>query len=162
MPNTWDSLIHWQDVLVWRNQIYNIVINAFRESTDADLNQLGYRDKAWSVNRLGQVAHLQELPEVCIDIINNMYGYNAMDVQEAFVKIREQAKAYLDMPTDVIAGLNLLNTTNLDYFRSTHQSEIFRLKVCLLLVAVNLVLVPWKNKVKIPAIKRVHLLTMLG
>jgi hypothetical protein len=35
---------------------------------------------------------------------------------QAFVKIREQAKAYLDKPSDLLAGLNLLSTTNLDYF----------------------------------------------
>lgn len=29
-------------------------------------------------------------PELCINVVNNMYGYNAMEVQEAFVKIREQ------------------------------------------------------------------------
>jgi transformation/transcription domain-associated protein len=28
-PNVWESLLHWQDVLLWRNQIHNIVINAF-------------------------------------------------------------------------------------------------------------------------------------
>lgn len=57
-----------------------------------------------------------------------MYGYSAMEVQEAFVKIREQAKAYLAMPHDLTAGLNMLNTTNLDYFGNNHQAEIFRLK----------------------------------
>ena len=49
-------------------------------------------------------------------------------MQEAFVKIREQALAYLAMPGDLTAGLNMLNTTNLDYFGPHHQSEIFRLK----------------------------------
>jgi phosphatidylinositol kinase/protein kinase (PI-3 family) len=37
-------------------------------------------------------------------------------VQEAFVKIREQARAHLERPADLMAGFNLLNTTNLDYF----------------------------------------------
>jgi len=46
----------------------------------------------------------------------NRYGYSAMEVQEAFVKIREQARAYLERPTELMAGLNLLSTTNLDYF----------------------------------------------
>ncbi len=38
---------------MWRNTIYNIVINAFRGYADVapQLHQLGYRDKAWSVNR---------------------------------------------------------------------------------------------------------------
>jgi hypothetical protein len=44
------------------------------------------------------------LPEVCITVINNMYGYNAMEVQEAFIKIKEQARAYLALPLDLQAG----------------------------------------------------------
>lgn len=37
--------MHWQDVLVWRNQIYNIVINSFGSMTHlaANLHQLGYK-----------------------------------------------------------------------------------------------------------------------
>jgi hypothetical protein len=54
--------------------------------------------------RLGYVAYKHTCPEVCNAIINNMYGYNAMEVQEAFVKIKEQAKAYLDMPGEATAG----------------------------------------------------------
>lgn len=131
-PNEWDSMVHWQDVLVWRNQIYNVVISAFQRLSEVapQLHQLGYRDKAWSVNKLAYVAYKHSCPDVCINIIGTMYGFNAMEVQEAFVKICEQAKAYLDMThvNDITAGLNLLNTTNLDYFQPHHQAEIFRLK----------------------------------
>lgn len=28
-PNEWESLRHWQDLLMWRNQIYSIVILNF-------------------------------------------------------------------------------------------------------------------------------------
>ena len=44
------------------------------------------RDKAWSVNRLGRIARLHHQPEACVQIINTLYGFNAMEVQEAFVK----------------------------------------------------------------------------
>ncbi|WIA37453.1 hypothetical protein OEZ86_014371 [Tetradesmus obliquus] len=129
-PNEWDSLVHWQDVLLWRNHIYNVVIGAFNSMQEIapQLHQMGYRDKAWSVNKLGHIAYKHGCPDVCITVINNMYGYNAMEVQEAFVKIKEQARAYLALPLDLRAGLNMLNTTNLDYFAAHHQAEIFRLK----------------------------------
>ena len=39
-----------------------------------------------------------------------------------------QAKAYLAQPGEQLTGLNLLNTTNLDYFNPQHQAEVFRLK----------------------------------
>eukprot|EP00882_Tetradesmus_deserticola_P022364 GHRQ01024266.1.p1 GENE.GHRQ01024266.1~~GHRQ01024266.1.p1 ORF type:complete len:604 (+),score=307.17 GHRQ01024266.1:373-2184(+) len=129
-PNEWDGLVHWQDVLLWRNHIYNVVIGAFNSMQEIapHLHQMGYRDKAWSVNKLGHIAYKHGCPDVCITVINNMYGYNAMEVQEAFVKIKEQARAYLALPLDLRAGLNMLNTTNLDYFAAHHQAEIFRLK----------------------------------
>lgn len=52
-PNEWDNFGIWSDVLIWRNQIYNVVIEAFKAYGDVapPLFQLGYRDKAWSVNR---------------------------------------------------------------------------------------------------------------
>ena len=49
-------------------------------------------------------------------------------VQEAFVKIREQAKAYLDMKGELTSGLNLINSTNLEYFPVKHKAEIYRIK----------------------------------
>ena len=39
-----------------------------------------------------------------------------------------QCKAYLAQPAELITGLNLIHTTNLDYFTVQHQAEIFRLK----------------------------------
>lgn len=58
-PNEWDSLTHWQDVLLWRNHIYNVVIGAFNNMQEIapQLHQMGYRDKAWSVNKLGHIAY---------------------------------------------------------------------------------------------------------
>lgn len=49
-------------------------------------------------------------------------------LQEAFVKIREQAKAYLEMSGELISGVNLISNTNLEYFPVKHRAEIFRLK----------------------------------
>jgi transformation/transcription domain-associated protein len=49
-------------------------------------------------------------------------------LQEAFVKIREQAKAYLEMKGELTSGLNLINSTNLEYFPVKHKAEIFRLR----------------------------------
>lgn len=49
-------------------------------------------------------------------------------LQEAFVKITEQAKAYLEMKGEPTSGLNLINSTNLEYFPAKHKAEIFRLK----------------------------------
>uniref|UniRef100_A0A7I4F837 Non-specific serine/threonine protein kinase n=1 Tax=Physcomitrium patens TaxID=3218 RepID=A0A7I4F837_PHYPA len=129
-PNEWDELTVWMDLLQWRNHMYNTVINAFKgfSETNPQLHQLGFRDKAWSVNKLAYVARRQGLYEVCVSVLNKMYGFLTMEVQEAFVKIREQAKAYLEMKGELASGLSLINTTNLEYFPLQHKAEIFRLK----------------------------------
>jgi transformation/transcription domain-associated protein len=44
------------------------------------------------------------------------------------VQVREQAKAFLQKPEDHMQGLNLINSTNLDYFQPQHQAEMINLK----------------------------------
>lgn len=59
LPNEWDSLLHWQDLMVWRNHIYDAVITIFQarqQDVGQMIHQMGYKDKAWAVNQLGHVA----------------------------------------------------------------------------------------------------------
>ncbi|XP_075655312.1 uncharacterized protein LOC142625565 isoform X3 [Castanea sativa] len=129
-PNEWDNMSVWCDLIQWRNEMYNAVIDAFKDlaATNPQLHHLGYRDKAWNVNRLAHIARKQGLYDVCVTILEKMYGHATMEVQEAFVKIREHAKALLEMKGELTNGLNLINSTNLEYFPVKHKAEIFRLK----------------------------------
>lgn len=129
-PNEWDNMSVWYDLLQWRNEMYNSVIDAFKDfvTTNPQLYHLGFRDKAWNVNKLAHIARKQGLNDVCVTILEKMYGHSTMEVQEAFVKIREQAKAYLEMKGELTSGLNLINSTNLEYFPVKHKAEIFRLR----------------------------------
>ncbi|KAK8653078.1 hypothetical protein V6N13_127093 [Hibiscus sabdariffa] len=129
-PNKWDNMSIWYDLLQWRNEMYNAVIDAFKEfsTTNPQLHHLGFRDKAWNVNKLARIARKQGLYDVCVTILEKMYGHSTMEVQEAFVKITEQAKAYLEMKGELTSGLNLINSTNLEYFPVKHKAEIFRIK----------------------------------
>ncbi|XP_047310383.1 transformation/transcription domain-associated protein-like [Impatiens glandulifera] len=129
-PNEWDNLSVWYDLLQWRNEMYNIVIDAFKDfgTTNSQLHHLGYRDKAWNVNKLAHIVRKQGLYDVCVTILEKMYGLSTMEVQEAFVKIREQAKALLETKGELSNGYALLNSTNLEYFPVKHKAEIFRLK----------------------------------
>jgi transformation/transcription domain-associated protein len=45
-----------------------------------------------------------------------------------YVQVREQAKAFLQKPEDHMQGLNLIHSTNLDYFQPQHQAEMINLK----------------------------------
>ncbi|XP_040962395.1 transformation/transcription domain-associated protein [Gossypium hirsutum] len=129
-PNEWDNMSVWYDLLQWRNEMYNAVIDAFKEfsTTNPQLHHLGYRDKAWNVNKLAHIARKQGLYDVCVMILEKMYGHSTMEVQEAFVKIKEQAKTYLEMKGELTTGLNLINSTNLEYFPVKHKAEICCIK----------------------------------
>ena len=54
----------------------------------------------------------------------------AMDVSDAFAKLREQILIYRDSDNqnELRGGLNLVNTTNLSFFDAAQKSELFRLK----------------------------------
>ena len=129
-PNFWDSLGQWHDLFQWRNHIHNIVISAFKTFQDHPhhMHQIGYRDKAWSINKLASIARKQNLHSLSLDVLKTLYGYYQMEVQEAFVKIREQVLACLNIPGELVSALNLINTTNLEFFPVQHKAEMFRLK----------------------------------
>ena len=53
----------------------------------------------------------------------------AMDVTDAFTKLREQILVYENgNEMEKSGGMNLINTTNLSFFNSPQKSELFRLK----------------------------------
>lgn len=82
-PNEWDNMSVWYDLLQWRNEMYNAVIDAFKDftTTNPQLHHLGYRDKAWNVNKLARIGRKQGLYDVCVTILEKMYGHSTMEVQ---------------------------------------------------------------------------------
>lgn len=86
-PNKWDNMSVWYDLLEWRNEIYNVVVNAFKNlnTTNPQLHHLGYRDKAWTVNKLAHIARKHGLYDVCVTILEKMYGHSTMEVQVSII-----------------------------------------------------------------------------
>lgn len=72
--------------------MYNLIIRKLDsyKTMNPVLYSLGYHNKAWGVNKLGATARKHGFPAVAEYVLNNMYGYFQMEVQEAFVKLREQ------------------------------------------------------------------------
>lgn len=109
--------------------MYNSIIDAFEDfsATNSRLYHLGYCDKAWNVNKLAHIAHKQGRYDVYVSILEKMYGHSNMEVQEAFVKISEQANAYLEMKGELSGGLNLINSTvgvYVELFRKLYRGSI--------------------------------------
>lgn len=98
LPSAHDSMLHWATIVHWRSIIYDFMIQYFMplEQNNANLYSLGFRDKSRSVNIMARAARKHGLPMLANHVINNMYRYPTMEVSEAFTKIQEQCKAYVD------------------------------------------------------------------
>ena len=88
---------------MWENSTISFSARCFRfcpvqalgQDVQPDLRSLGYREKAWCVNRLSGAARKHGFDAVAVSMLNSLYGYMTMDVQEAFVKIKEQVRGVL-------------------------------------------------------------------
>jgi transformation/transcription domain-associated protein len=72
--------------------------------------------------------------DVALLLLNKAQEERAMNVSDAFLKLREQILAYFNPSSDLErhGGLNLINTTNLSFFDPSQKSELFRLKAMFL------------------------------
>ncbi|KAJ2091537.1 transcription-associated protein 1 [Coemansia sp. RSA 986] len=88
----------------------------------------GYHEMAWIINRFAHVARLHNLVDVCISSLTRIYTLPNIEIQEAFLKLREQAKCYYDRPQELQSGLDVISNTNLIYFASDQKAEFYTLK----------------------------------
>ncbi|KAF4320466.1 hypothetical protein BBO99_00002617 [Phytophthora kernoviae] len=130
LPNKWEPILLWDDILTWRSHMFQVVKTTFAWS-DAQMLACMH-DSPWSVIKLAHTARKQRLPDVCLGALAKLYSVPAMDVQDAFSKLREQVSICYESATEYSGGLSILNTTNLDYFSLRQKAEMFRLKALFL------------------------------
>ncbi|CAH0477213.1 unnamed protein product [Peronospora belbahrii] len=130
LPNKWEPILLWDDILTWRSHMFQVVKTTFAWS-DAQVLACMH-DSPWSVIKLAHTARKQRLPDVCLGALAKLYSVPAMDVQDAFSKLREQVSICYESATEYSGGLSILNTTNLDYFSIRQKAEMFRLKALFL------------------------------
>ncbi|KAJ2717297.1 transcription-associated protein 1 [Coemansia spiralis] len=88
----------------------------------------GYHEMAWIINRFAHVARRHGLVDVCISSLTRIYTLPNIEIQEAFLKLREQAKCYYYRPQELQSGLDVISNTNLVYFSRGQKAEFFTLK----------------------------------
>lgn len=134
-PNDWDPVPWWSEILMWRGNMHNIMTHAAKQIGEQNpamlqvtqqLDQLGQRERAWSLNKFAYAARKQNLPEVALNILNRHQG--SVEVSEAFSKLKEQCEAYLLLGQEAITGLNLLESQSLEFFPPPQRAELFRLR----------------------------------
>ena len=139
LPNLWDDVNIWSDLVAWRQHIFQAINRAYlpllpsnKEGQPvASANShayRGYHETAWIINRFAHVARKHHLTDVCISSLTKIYTLPNIEIQEAFLKLREQAKCHYQSPTELTQGLEVINNTNLAYFNLMQKSEFYTLK----------------------------------
>ena len=140
LPNLWDDINAWSDLVAWRQHVFSSVNKAYlplvpliqrNEGPGSSTNSYayrGYHETAWIINRFAHVARKHGLGDVCISSLTKIYTLPNIEIQEAFLKLREQARCHYHKPHELSQGLNVINNTNLMFFAAAQKAEFFSLK----------------------------------
>lgn len=140
LPNVCDDITTWSDLVAWRQNVFNAINKTYLpliqpanqgSAATGSTNTFGYRgfhETAWIINRFAHVARKHELLDVCFTFLNKIYTLPNIEISEAFLKLREQARCHYQKPGDLQAGLEVINNTNLMYFSNAQKAEFFTLK----------------------------------
>ncbi|KAI7863236.1 hypothetical protein BDF14DRAFT_1989138 [Spinellus fusiger] len=142
LPNTWDDINVWSDLVAWRQHIFSAINRTYlplipllqpqpgpaNSGSGNSFAYRGYHETAWIINRFAHVARKHQLYDVCINYLTKIYTLPNIEIQEAFLKLREQAKCYYQNQSEMTAGLDVINNTNLMYFTQQQKAEFFTLK----------------------------------
>lgn len=139
LPNIWDDINLWGDLVTWRQHVFGVINRVYLplipqiqgQTPNGQNNSAvyrGYHEIAWTINRFAHVARKHNLPEVCVQLLSKIYTLPNIEIQEAFLKLREQAKCHYQSHNDVATGLEVISNTNLVFFGNAQKSEFFALK----------------------------------
>lgn len=140
LPNIWEDINMWSDLVSWRQLVFaqinrtylplvrELTGNAGTNSQASAFAYRGYHETAWIINRFAHVARKHQLPDVCINQLTKIYTLPNIEIQEAFLKLREQAKCYYYNSSELNTGLEVISNTNLMYFVTQQKAEFYTLK----------------------------------
>ena len=139
LPNLWDDINVWSDLVAWRQHVFSAINKAYLplvpppnapggQQNASSFAYRGFHETAWIINRFAHVARKHNLNEVCITSLTKIYTLPNIEIQEAFLKLREQAKAHYQNPSELASGLEVIDNTNLMYFNGPQKAEFFTLK----------------------------------
>eukprot|EP01127_Copromyxa_protea_P022666 TRINITY_DN8267_c0_g1_i1.p1 TRINITY_DN8267_c0_g1~~TRINITY_DN8267_c0_g1_i1.p1 ORF type:complete len:3694 (+),score=584.33 TRINITY_DN8267_c0_g1_i1:40-11082(+) len=128
LPNQWDDIYHWSDLLRWRQHVFSLITEAYKSDPQAD-KSVGAQETAWSIHKFAQIARYQGLPELCLSTLKEVDDLpNLKNDQLVYGILKEQLLCYLDMPRFYRVGLKIINKVNIDSFQPTQKAELFQLK----------------------------------
>ncbi|KAG2731167.1 hypothetical protein G9P44_005583 [Scheffersomyces stipitis] len=139
LPNIWDDINIWNDLVTWRQHAFQVINKVYmpfipmlqQSNSGGNANSYAYRgfhEIAWVINRFAHVARKHNMSEVCIKELTRIYQLPNIEIQEAFLKLKEQVKCHYQNPNELNTGLDVISNTNLVYFATQQKAEFFTLK----------------------------------
>ncbi|CCE81661.1 Piso0_002324 [Millerozyma farinosa CBS 7064] len=139
LPNTWDDINIWNDLVTWRQHAFQVINKVYmpfipilqQSNSGGNANSYAYRgfhEIAWVINRFAHVARKHGMSDVCINQLTKIYQLPNIEIQEAFLKLKEQVKCHYQNPSELNTGLDVISNTNLVYFATQQKAEFFTLK----------------------------------
>jgi transformation/transcription domain-associated protein len=127
LPDTAEGILKWDSLLLWRSNLFEAITCMFKGMHD-NSRLLALCDTPWTTLQLVGAARRHGLIEVGLRISLSLPTCGTIKVTEAFSKVREQVLLCLSSEDTLSGALNIVNTTNLDFFDPEQRAEIFRLK----------------------------------
>jgi transformation/transcription domain-associated protein len=132
LPIISDDLSHWSDIFTWRQHHYQVITDNI---TNGDL---GPHASAQTIIQFGKVARKQNLTNVCHNLLSRIHTIPTVPVVDCFQKIRQEIKCFMQMAHStqdqsyLAEALEVIETTNIKYFKPELIAEIYVLKGVLL------------------------------
>ncbi|KAL3270789.1 hypothetical protein HHI36_021313 [Cryptolaemus montrouzieri] len=135
LPVIADDLSHWNDIFTWRQHHYQVIVNHYesnRDTTNAN-SMLGVHASAQSIIHFGKIARKHKMTSVCLETLKKIYTILSVPIVDCYQKIRQEVKCYLQMAslnnkTELQEGLEVINSTNVQYFAKDMTAEFYALK----------------------------------
>lgn len=180
LPNPWDDLNLWSDLVSWRQLVFHSINRAYMPlapmlppssappssasasgggtgggganangggdspstsnasataaaaaaAAAATLSSYAYRgfhEFAWIINRFAHVNRKHGMLDVAQAQLAKIYTLPNIEIQEAFIKLKEQARCHYALQ-DYASGLEVISNTNLLYFTNKQKAEFCVLK----------------------------------
>jgi transformation/transcription domain-associated protein len=148
MPSVWDDSLHWSNVLVWRHHVFGVlnrnlglgmglstssgvgVVTAANMSsaigTEIDpavTSNLGFHELAWSLCAYARASRKQMMMHNALESLGRVYQLPNVQLDDAFLKLKNQIKCYIKMPQLYNDGMSVINGTSTEYFSQEQRAE---------------------------------------
>ncbi len=122
---SWHSLMQWRILTFERiKAIYSI--HPVQQEVQLVCNSND--DSNWCILNLAKIARKQSMYDVSLTILSRLNEMDVMDVDDVFDKLREQIFVYHSRTETVEDAVNLIASTNMNFFSPAQNAELVRLK----------------------------------